>query len=261
MPEARDRLLREEDPVEAYSRRRFSRPSGRDAGRVGPILFVLEDGDGDIEGGSAAGGRGRWRDTPLVSTPLRMGVTGRGRSVLGAPRVWRTPQITGRENLSPLGRGVRSSRGRGSVLPSWYPRRPLNDITAVVRVMERRRERRQRIGEGQQREGGPTLQDRTLHDSPAPASRAPLEHNDVSMTTPCQSVISKRCPMSINKVQKILLDIAHGDSSCLTPQKKLLNNIDRVEKVVMEELSKLKRTPSAKKAEREKKVRTLMLMR
>jgi len=65
-------------------------------------------------------------------------------------------------------------------------------------------------------------------------------------------------------VPKIYLDISdlpEGESETLTPQKKLLNNIDQVQEAVLEELKKLKRTPSAKKAEREKRVRTLMSMR
>lgn len=67
-----------------------------------------------------------------------------------------------------------------------------------------------------------------------------------------------------NKLPKILLDISHqsdGGSEFLTPQKKLLNSIDTVEKVVREELHKLKRTPSARKANKEKRIRTLMSMR
>lgn len=70
-----------------------------------------------------------------------------------------------------------------------------------------------------------------------------------------------------SKVPKIVLDIANlseeegGESELLTPEKKLLNSIDKVEKVVTQELQKLKRTPSAKRAEREKRVRTLMSMR
>ena len=52
-----------------------------------------------------------------------------------------------------------------------------------------------------------------------------------------------------------------NDSKFLTPQKKLLNSIDKVEKEVMKELQKLKRTISAKKAEREKKIITLMWLR
>ncbi|KAL8480063.1 hypothetical protein ACS0TY_026845 [Phlomoides rotata] len=62
---------------------------------------------------------------------------------------------------------------------------------------------------------------------------------------------------NLGKVPKILLNVTNqhdGDSPCLTPQEKLLNNIDTVEKLVMEELRKLKRTPSAKKAEREKRI-------
>ncbi|PWA96333.1 hypothetical protein CTI12_AA040990 [Artemisia annua] len=57
-------------------------------------------------------------------------------------------------------------------------------------------------------------------------------------------------------------ELANGDDSeFLTPQRKLLNSIDIVEKVFMQELDKFKATPSAKNAEREKKVRTLMSMR
>lgn len=81
------------------------------------------------------------------------------------------------------------------------------------------------------------------------------------MTTPHPSIRVLRCPPS---VPKILLDITKqndNDSECLTPQRMLLNNIEVVEKVVLEELKKAKRTPSARKAEREKKVRTLMSMR
>ncbi|KAL0376290.1 UNVERIFIED_CONTAM: protein POLYCHOME [Sesamum calycinum] len=76
------------------------------------------------------------------------------------------------------------------------------------------------------------------------------------MISPHPTILNRRCPPTIGKVPKILLNITHhndGDSACLTPQKKLLDNIDTVEKVVMEELRKLKRTPSARKAEREKR--------
>ncbi|KAJ0911706.1 hypothetical protein HanRHA438_Chr06g0266101 [Helianthus annuus] len=52
-----------------------------------------------------------------------------------------------------------------------------------------------------------------------------------------------------------------GEGDLLTPEKRLLNSIEIVERVVMEELNRLKRTPAAEKAEREKKVRTLMSMR
>ncbi|XP_031259412.1 protein POLYCHOME-like [Pistacia vera] len=94
--------------------------------------------------------------------------------------------------------------------------------------------------EGLQMES-PMSQDQRVVDSPEPLSA-------LSPTPP-----------------KILLQIianqAGGELESLTPQKKLLNSIVKVEKVIMEELGKLKRTPSARKAEREKRVGTLMSMR
>ena len=94
------------------------------------------------------------------------------------------------------------------------------------------------------------------------ADNAHLEHGASVITPKPASGVKLQTPSG--KVPKILLDIANqaeeGESE-LTPQKKLLNSIDNVEKAVREELQRLKRTPSAKKAEREKRVRTLMSMR
>lgn len=131
----------------------------------------------------------------------------------------------------------------------------------------------------------PSSIDRISNDQSLSTSDAELEH-DISMVspfptvgdrhrnasfigkslkTPFPTVGKQHCSgVSVGKVPKILLDITNqnaGDSEFLTPQKKLLNSIDTVEKVVMDELQKLKRTPTARKAEREKKVRTLMSMR
>lgn len=109
----------------------------------------------------------------------------------------------------------------------------------------------------------PLLQDQTVIDSTVHSADAQLEH-DFSMISPNPVFTMKACAPSAAKVPKILLDITNqtgGESEFLTPQKKLLNSIDTVEKVVMEELRKLRRTPTAKKAEREKRVRTLMSMR
>ncbi|KAG2332263.1 hypothetical protein Bca52824_003443 [Brassica carinata] len=73
--------------------------------------------------------------------------------------------------------------------------------------------------------------------------------------------LKRHCPPSTAKVQQMLLDITRGEEEALTPQKNLLNSIDKVEKVMMEEIDKMKSTPSAKRAEREMRVRTLMSMR
>ncbi|KAK6149194.1 hypothetical protein DH2020_016719 [Rehmannia glutinosa] len=270
MPEARDRLSRQEDALATYSNRRRIFSGGRgNVGRVNPVAFVLED---DADDGQATGTPFRWRSTAMVGTPGPMGVAS-GRGSIGTPRIGRaanfgrpSPLTIGRENLSPVvvgnSRGRVGGRGRGSsILPAWYPRKPLRDITAIARAIERRRVHLGE-GEGLQTES-PILQDRRSHDPSASTSVVQLEH-DISMISPYPTIGTRRCPPTIGKVPKILLNITNkndGDSACLTPQKKLLNNIDTVEKVVMEELRMLKRTPSAKKAEREKRVRTLMSMR
>lgn len=134
MPEARDRLSRQDDVVTAYSQRRISSTGARNIGRGSSIVFVLED---ENEDGHGAGTPFRWRDRAMVGTPRPMGLAARG-GVLGTPRIGRTPPMIGRENLSPLvgsSRGRGRGRGRGSALPIWYPRRPLNDITPVMRVI------------------------------------------------------------------------------------------------------------------------------
>ena len=128
-------------------------------------------------------------------------------------------------------------------------------------AIERRRER---LGGSDGLEiRSPMPQVRMNLDSSEATPIAHLEHSNRIMS-PKPSTAVKGCPSTIGKVPKILQHItneASGDPDSLTPQKKLLNSIDTVEKVVMEELRKLKRTPSAKKAEREKRVRTLMSMR
>ncbi|TXG46364.1 hypothetical protein EZV62_028136 [Acer yangbiense] len=304
MPEARDRLVRPVDLAASFARRRsgalgvYQDEPEASTELVGSPLFRA----------AAMTPRGRIREAGRgggFGTPR--GGFGRGRrSTFGVP--------TGRENTPPLG----SARRGRSVLPAWYPRTPLRDITAIVRpievffiAMRYRNEtfnvrffcsfglpslslsctdvddlvhpvspmtarfevpkcpraiesRRARLGEveGQQMDR-PTFQDQREVDSSIPQSSDRPEH-DVSLMTlhPASSI--KHPPSPVGKVSKILLNItnqAGEGSEFLTPQKKLLNSIDKVEKVVMEELNKLKRTPTAKRAEREKRVRTLMSMR
>lgn len=131
----------------------------------------------------------------------------------------------------------------------------------VVISLQALETRRARLGETEGQEvDSPRPPDPSLQ-----LSGASLEQR-TSLATPSPSIQKKLCPPSVGKVPKILLNItnnpsADGSSEFLTPQKKLLNQIDTVEKEVMEELKKLKRTPSAKKAVREKRVRTLQSMR
>ncbi|KAH6775077.1 hypothetical protein C2S52_012638 [Perilla frutescens var. hirtella] len=58
----------------------------------------------------------------------------------------------------------------------------------------------------------------------------------------------RHCPPTIGEVSKILLDISYeGNSTDLTPQKNLLSIIEALEKMIMEKLNHLRRTPTAKK--------------
>lgn len=137
MPEARDRLSRQDDDMSSHiSRSRFIGGGNRNS-----EVMVMED---EVED-QASGTPFRWRNAPMVGTPVPMGVS-RPRGGFGSPRIGRSPNlgrssalVTGRENMSPVvgsARGRGGLRGRGSlILPAWYPRKPLRDITSVVRVM------------------------------------------------------------------------------------------------------------------------------
>ncbi|PHT37071.1 hypothetical protein CQW23_24771 [Capsicum baccatum] len=249
MAEGRDRLTRHEDPIDIYSRRR------RSFARGGIGIFEDESPDSSSRAPAETG----------RMTAASIGYGGIGRIGFGSPRTrrgrqsLRTPtRVIGRQNISPAGQG--RSRGRHSVLPAWYPRTPLRDITAIVRAIERTRARL-RESEGEQLESV-LPQDHTVLDPSESTSGAPLEHTSTMITPPPRT----RRRYHPKSVHKILLDITNqedtsGASECLTPERKLLNSIDTVEKDVMEELHKLKRTPSARKEEREKRVKTLMSMR
>ncbi|XP_030925248.1 protein POLYCHOME-like isoform X2 [Quercus robur] len=250
MPESRDRLVRPVDHAAIFARRRTPGTGILiDDPEVGPNLF-----------GSPAPVR-------QVATPATRGRFIGGRGGFGTPRhvrgrnLYRTPASGQENNPRTAQRSSGRGRPRSSVLPSWYPRTPLRDITAVVRAIERTRARLGDV-EGQQIESTVPEGQRVL-DPSVTQSSAQLKHN-ISMVSPSLAVGVKPRTPAVGKVPKILLGITNqnaGESEFLTPQKKLLNSIDTVEKVVMEELQKLKRTPSAKKAEREKRIRTLMSMR
>ncbi|KAK1313553.1 hypothetical protein QJS10_CPA06g01761 [Acorus calamus] len=63
----------------------------------------------------------------------------------GAAVIARSP-LDDKENITPEwarsgSRGRRTSAEWKSPLPTWYPRTPLRDITAIVNALERRRTR------------------------------------------------------------------------------------------------------------------------
>ncbi|KAE8671690.1 ras-related protein RABA4d-like [Hibiscus syriacus] len=245
MAESRDRLVRTVDLAEVFARRHVG-PSGILSDEAVEILGVTRRPTG-VAGATVLTARG--------------GGFRRGNS-FGTPRFSVRRGRNRRENTpatpSPLGRG--RGGGSGTMLPSWYPRTPLHDITAVARAIERRRAG---LGDG---EG-------LLLETPVPSNETILGSNISSVaqlernfSTPASTSRSKPRPPTIKSMSKILLNVTNkkgeeSEEGLLTPQKKLLNSIETVEKAVMEECRKMKRTPSARKAERQHKVRTLMSMR
>ncbi|CAI9099458.1 OLC1v1036286C3 [Oldenlandia corymbosa var. corymbosa] len=286
MPEARDRLLRVEDLAAIYTPRRRSAVLGQNP-RSEAITILADDRMAETPTTPF-----RWGATPLTGSRSRLGVTDAsvlwsgGSTELRTPRIMRGTALQmspgtatrsgyiSRRTISSRDSGVGQDNGRiGAILPQWYPRIPLGDITETVRTVIKSSEgkslhqavdrRQSRLREDEQRLGSPTAQSQIVLDSKVSTVNAQLEH-EASLFTPYQKIKTKPYPVSVGKVSKLLLDITSqdiGESSFLTPQKKLLNSIDTVEKVIMEELLKFKRTPMAKKAERERKVRTLMSMR
>ncbi|ESQ44287.1 hypothetical protein EUTSA_v10006194mg [Eutrema salsugineum] len=250
MPEARDRTERPVDYSAIFVNRRshgvlLDEPTSR----LSPVQRLPSDSQVNPEHGSI--GRGSLVGTSgLVRGNFSSWRPGNGNG--------RFPQ--GRENL-PM---VSARRGRGraspSVLPSWYPRTPLRDITHIIRAIERRRRAGMGVGGDGQEIEIPTHQQVGVLESPAGEDKC-------LMVTPGPAVGYKRsCPPSTAKVHKMLLDISNevseeDEAGFITPEKKLLNSIDIVEKIVMEEIQKLKSTPRAKREEREKRVKTLMSMR
>lgn len=128
--------------------------------------------------------------------------------------------------------------------------------SSVFQAIERRR-----VPLGESNEGERTpLPERQSSDSSDAGARLENHAGESSSgVSPSPVSVKIRC----SKVPKIVLEIAEDgdDSEFLTPQKKLLESIDTVEKVVREELQRLKRTPMGRRAEREKRVKTLMSMR
>lgn len=265
MAESRDRLIRAVDLAEVFAQRR-SGPLGIYSDEAfellgSPVRVAVTRRPMGVGASTSTMRGGGVRMGIGFATP-RSGIR-RGRNLYRSPALGRENTPTTATTARAMGRG----RGRptGSLLPSWYPRAPLQDITAVTRAIERRRARLGE-GEGLAIESPITNRDdeRVLNNSNVSSSEAQPEH---IFSTPAASTarLKKPCPPpSVRTVSKILLNVTNqvaDESEFVTPQKKLLDSIDIVEKAVMEELQKLKQTPSAKKEERQRRVRTLMSMR
>ena len=130
MSEARDRLERQVDYAEVFARRRSEGildEQEMGSNLIGtPIARATTTNTAQQRPTNPGPGGGGTNLRRTFGSPISGGI-GRNRFL------YRTPVLS-RENPS-AGSSRRSrSRGRNSVLPIWYPRTPLRDITAVVRV-------------------------------------------------------------------------------------------------------------------------------
>ncbi|MFS7995724.1 hypothetical protein Hanom_Chr12g01121301 [Helianthus anomalus] len=247
MPESRDILSRpNNDIAEMYSRRQMA------VGSIG-ILLDIDDSERSVSrtpfwwGATPLTGDGsgqRIGEAVGTRTAIRGGGTGRG--LFGTPMT--VDRRGGQSQTTPPAGSVRRGRGGHS------------SVLVTCLAVEKRRER---LGDGEGSILGSPIPTLTAGRQQS-LSGVQLEH-EVSVVTPKPKLAHKtHKPSTLGKIPIMLTTIANkveGDSELLTPQKKLLDSIDLVEKVVMEELNRLRRTPAAKKAEWEKKVRTLMSMR
>jgi hypothetical protein len=130
MPESRDRLPRPVDYAVVFAQRR--------AAGTG---FILEDQETGPNLFETPIRRVTTATTPATRGQTALGTTrggGLGRGGFGTPRSMRRRVLYGspatdRANTPTTSRGSGRGRSRGSVLPSWYPRVPLQEITWVVR--------------------------------------------------------------------------------------------------------------------------------
>ncbi|KAL9239463.1 hypothetical protein vseg_013782 [Gypsophila vaccaria] len=191
------------------------------------------------------GGRGGISGSS-AGTGSPVGVQGTGFAV---GRNQQRAMVVGRGARTPGTSAVRRGGGRGrSQLPSWHPRTPLRDITDIMRAIERRRAE---LGLNQEAD----VQQEQNNAQP---------EADISASTPPPTIAVKPQPSPATQLVRIKArnaDWSVDGSDFLTPQKKLLNSIEKVREVWLENQKKLERTPAAKRAERENKVRVLLSMR
>ncbi|KAH0854653.1 LOW QUALITY PROTEIN: hypothetical protein HID58_057806 [Brassica napus] len=93
------------------------------------------------------------------------------------------------------------------------------------------------------------------------------EHNFVMVTHALAVGLKRMFPASTARLHKVLdyikKEISAGEeeeAEFITSEKKLLNSIEMVEKIVMDEIQKMQSTPLAKREERKKKVKCLVVM-
>ncbi|XP_073010859.1 uncharacterized protein [Typha latifolia] len=170
----------------------------------------------------------------------------------------------------------RRARGRKSPLPSWYPRTPLRDITAIVNAVERRR--RTRAAAIQQSIQGPeaSLQSgnvtTSLTEEVGGSSQTPpvpvgsSDTSDASSNPTTASLTPSPIECKKQSCSSSPSSLSHADHSPQTPststkpaasEEKLCSSIDDIERMVMKNLKRTRKASSKTTVQKS----TLMSMR
>nr|CAB3447084.1 unnamed protein product [Digitaria exilis] len=169
----------------------------------------------------------------------------------------RTPS-SNKENVPPV--GALAAPKRRSLLPDWYPRTPLRDITSIVKAMERRSRLKDTAArqpilwtEDSSRSAGPV--------TPGQEESMPTTEEAQALATPATSLANGKLKTSSPSDCSLQATPYKPNDPALSEltEKKLSNSIEQIEKMVRRNL---KKTPKA--AQPSKRVvqrRILMSMR
>ncbi|XP_058073524.1 protein POLYCHOME-like [Magnolia sinica] len=207
-----------------------------------------------------------------VGFGIRRGVVLRSRNVRGQNQ--HRSLSDDKENIPPESSrsARRRTRPRKSPLPSWYPRTPLRDITAVVNALERRRTRLRAAAELRRRNqespnyspvpfvSTPSRQERSISEQmPLPIQDQDLLINISDFPTSPSTIIKSSSQPVENppEISPSIKSLVVHNTEVTDVEKKCMDLIEEFEKVVRENLQRILKTPTKKKPERS----TLMSMR
>lgn len=180
-----------------------------------------------------------------------------------------------KENIPPESSSSRRrrTRPRKSPLPSWYPRTPLRDITAIVNALERRRARLRASAELRRRN------QENANSSPSPFLTSPLEQDLNDSEQPQPPIQDQKSPLNLSDLSPDPLSmikgsphptehpltenspstenlVTHDEKKIAAVDKMFSDSIDEIEKIVMKKFPMVEKK-TMKKSDR----RNLMSMR
>ncbi|XP_078162042.1 uncharacterized protein LOC144557347 [Carex rostrata] len=137
------------------------------------------------------------------------------------PNRWVGSMTDNKENIIPVtSQVVQPTREGRSPLPYWYPRTPLRDITAVLKAIERREQRRATIAAQQPEPPTESIEESS---APPPEQLTPeLTTQAVPISTPALPPITpkpeqekyvQKLSESIEQLEKIVMRNVKGDNA------------------------------------------------